>query len=153
MKRLIKLLVLAAMIIVWLILFIPNSHAESPVLPLDKQPIEVIVTHFANENGVDPTLMLNVMKYESGGKQSTVSDKGMSRGIFQYQKETFARHSKEFGEKLDYNSPYDQAKLASWAIANGKGNEWTVYRCLNNGGSYSFYSRQLKKHFTVSCKA
>ena len=56
------------------------------------------------------------MRCESNGKQNTVSDGGRSIGVFQYQKPTWERHSKEYGEELDRNSPYDQAKLATWAI-------------------------------------
>ena len=115
--------------------------------------MENIVTHFADVNGLDTKLALAVMRCESNGVQSTVGDGGLSKGIFQYQNETWERHSKEFGETLDINSPYDQARLATWAIANGKGNEWTAYRTIKNGGTYSFYSRQLKKHFTVTCRA
>lgn len=157
MKRKTKLIIgLVLWLVLWalslIVLPISSAKAEAPVLSLEEQPIEVIVMHFAEQYGVDQKLMLDVMKIESRGIQATVGDGGLSRGIFQYQKATFERHSKEFGEVLDYNSGYDQAKLASWAIANGKGNEWTAYRCLNNGGVYSFYSRQLKKHFTVTCK-
>lgn len=146
-------------LVLWLLIwglsliFLPLSRAkaEAPVLPLEKQPIESIVVHFSNENGVDPDLMLAVMRCESNGKQSTVGDGGRSRGIFQIQKPTWDRFTKEMGETLDYNSPFDQARVATWAFANGKQNEWTTYRSIKNGGSYSFYSKQLKKHFTVKC--
>lgn len=142
-------------IFLWVIslVFLPllKTRAEAPEIPLQDQPIENIVRHFAEVNGVDESLALAVMRCESQGRQDTVSDGGRSRGVFQYQKETFERHAKEYGEVLDYNSSYDQAKLAMWAIAHGKGNEWTAYRAIKNGGTYSFYSKQLKKHFTVKC--
>ena len=148
-------------LVLWLLLwglsliFLPLSKAkaEAPVLPLDKQPIENIVVHFSNENGVDPNLMLAVMRCESNGKQSTVGDGGRSRGIFQIQKPTWDRFTKGMGETLDYQSPFDQARVATWAFANGHGDEWTTAVAIRKGGTYSFYSRQLKKHFTVNCKA
>ena len=146
-------LILLFIIFVLSLIFFPQrrSKAEAPEIPLQDQPIENIVRHFAEVNGVDESLALAVMRCESQGRQDTVSDGGRSRGVFQYQKETFERHAKEYGEVLDYNSSYDQAKLAMWAIAHGKGNEWTAYRAIKNGGTYSFYSKQLKKHFTVKC--
>ena len=146
-------LILIILFIIWLLLFIPNARAQAPGKEMDlrDQPIKEIVNYFAIENDLDPKLALAVMRCESNGKQNTVSDGGRSIGVFQYQKPTWERHSKEYGEELDRNSPYDQAKLATWAIANGKGNEWTAYRTIKNGGTYSFYSNQLKQHFTVKC--
>jgi len=151
-KFLIKLFAWIVLWVLSIIVFpIAKSKAEAPEVKLSEQPIENIVTYFAKENGVDTKLALAVMRCESNGKQNTVSDGGRSKGIFQYQSPTWERHSKEYGEKLDINSPYDQAKLAMWAIADGKGNEWTAYTTIQKGGTYSFYSRQLKKHFTVTC--
>ena len=60
--------------------------------------------------------------------------------------------SKKLGEELDFNSSHDQIKLLSWSIANGYGRNWTAWRAIQNGGTYSFYSNQLKKHFKVTCK-
>lgn len=70
----------------------------------------------------------------------------------QYHKQSFENHAKLYGEELDYYSTYDQIKLGTWAIANGRGNEWTAYRAIKNGGTYSFYSKLLNKHFTAKCK-
>lgn len=139
----------------WLaMIFFPlqRSKAEAPELPLKDQPIENIVRYFAQENGLDEDIAVRVMQCESRGLQSTVGDNGHAIGIFQYWRDTWERHSKEFGETLDINSQYDQARLATWAIANGKGNEWTTYVAIKKGGTYSFYSKQLKKHFTVKCE-
>jgi len=146
-----KLLILFIAIMFWAFLVISNARAEAPELALKDQSIESIVTHFANESDVDPDYLLAVMRCESNGKQSTVGDKGLSRGIFQIQKPTWERFTKEMGEKLDYNSPMDQAKVAAWAFANGHDGEWSTAVSIKKGGSYSFYSQQLKKHFTVRC--
>ena len=146
-------------LILWLIvwslamIFFPlkRTKAEAPELPLKDQPIENIVTYFSIENGVDPELMLAVMRCESHGNPNVVGDGGRSRGIFQIQKPTWDRFTKEMGETLDYTSSYDQARVATWAFANGKAKEWTTYVAIQKGGTYSFYSRQLKQHFTVKC--
>lgn len=129
------------------------AHAYAPELALKDLPVRDIVTHFAIENGVAPSLALRVMDCESGGIQDTTSDRGLSHGIFQIQKATWERFTREMGERLDYDSPMDQAKVATWAMAHGHANEWTTFVAISKGGRYSFYSRQLKKHFTVVCKA
>jgi hypothetical protein len=152
-KQFIKGLVL--WLIVWILamVFFPlkRTKAEAPELPLKEQSIEKIVTHFANEYEVDSELLLKVMECESHGNPNTVGDGGRSRGIFQIQKPTWDRFTKGMGETLDYTSSFDQAKVAAWAFANGKAGEWTTYVAIQKGGTYSFYSRQLQKHFTVKC--
>lgn len=151
-KRLIGLIFWILAFILSLIVFpLGKAKAEAPTIELKDQPIEAIVAHFAEVNGIDAKLAITVMYCESKGNQSAISDGGRSVGIFQYQLPTWERHTEEFGEKLDIHSPYDQAKIATWSLAHGKGNEWTAYRAIKNGGTYSFYSTQLKKHFTVKC--
>ena len=60
---------------------------------------------------------------------------------------------KDFGEDLNYESQFDQIKLASWSLSQEKyAREWSIYRAIKNGGKYSFYSRQLKRNFTIYCK-
>lgn len=153
-KQFIKGLIL--WLIVWSLamVFLPlkRSKAEAPELPLKEQSIENVVTYFAKENGVDHELLLKVMECESHGNPNTVGDGGRSRGIFQIQKPTWDRFTKGMGETLDYTSSFDQAKVAAWAFANGHGNEWTTAVAIKKGGTYSFYSKQLKQHFTVRCK-
>lgn len=114
--------------------------------------IEQQVVYFSALYGVNPNLMLSVMNCESEGNQNAKGDGGRSFGIFQFQKETWSRISKDMGEVLDINSTHDQAKLASWAFANDYEREWTSYRAIKNGGSYSFYSKQLKKNFHIHCE-
>jgi hypothetical protein len=148
-----KLFIVILTIVFTPLVTIGHAKAYAPELALKDQPIESIVTHFALENGVQPALVLKIMDCESGGVQDTVSDEGHSRGIFQIQKPTWDRFTKEMGEVLNYNSPMDQAKVATWAIAHGHAGEWSTYQAIINGGRYSFYSRQLHKHFVVLCKA
>ena len=102
---------------------------------------------------MDEPLVRKVIDCESKFKHNTSSDNGFSNGIMQFQKATFIRMAKKYGEVLDYNSQYDQLRLGIWAISKPElAREWTSYVAIQKGGVYSFYSRQLQKHFTVKCK-
>lgn len=111
---------------------------------------------FAQQYGVDSLLVKKIIKCESRWDINAEGDSGLSNGIAQFQKSTFERMEKEFVKDyrhdLDYNSSFDQIKLLSYAISKGWGNEWTAYRAIKNGGTYSFCSKQLKKCFKVYCK-
>lgn len=116
-------------------------------------PPEQQVVYFSDLYGGDYKIALKVMECESGGNHKTIGDGGRSNGIFQFQKSTFLRMEKEFGEDLNYTSQFDQIKLASWALTQPeKAREWTTYVAIEKGGRYAFYSSQLKKHFVVYCK-
>ena len=130
----------------------PKITEELKINPLDLGYKEQIV-HFSKLYGGDEKIALAVAHCESNGKHSAIGDGGHSRGIYQFQKSTFLRMEKEFGEDLDYGSRYDQIKLGSWALAQKKyQNEWTTFVAIKKGGKYSFYSSLNKRHYTVSCK-
>jgi len=129
----------------------PIVKADAPVIPMEKWSPQSLVSHYAEVYAYDEKTLQAVMRCESQGNQSTVGDGGRSFGIFQIQKETWKRFTKEMGETLDINSKNDQAKVASWAFANGHGDEWSTAVAIRKGGTYSFYSRQLKGHYTVRC--
>jgi len=158
MKRPIKFLLIWLALWILSVIVLPLLHkkAEAIEMPFEKQPIESIVGIYADMYGVDPNIGMAVLKCESKGKQSTVGDNGNAKGVFQYWDDTWKRHYREFykltGIELSKDSPADNARLAMWAFSTGKANEWTTYRAIKNGGTYSFYSRQLKKHFTVKCE-
>lgn len=129
----------------------PIVTQETEISPADIT-IDGQIDYYSNLYGADKQIVSKVIQCESKGNHSAVGDSGLSRGIGQFQKPTFINLSNKLGEELDYNSSHDQIKLMTWSIANGYGNNWTSYRAIQNGGSYSFYSSQLKKHFTVICK-
>jgi len=110
----------------------------------------------ANKHGVDSLMVAQIVKCESNWKVDAVGDRGLSYGVAQFQVPTFNRMAKvykeELGYDLSYTSPEDQIELLSFAISKGWGREWTAYRAIKNGGRYSFYSNQLKQHFTVHCR-
>jgi hypothetical protein len=129
----------------------PKSTDELHINPLDLSKEQQVV-YFSDLYGGDSQIALSVMECESSGSHSAKGDGGRSNGIFQFQKSSFERMEKDFGEDLNYTSEYDQIKLASWALANPKyQREWTSYRAISNGGKYSFYSSQMKRHYTIYC--
>ena len=128
--------------------------------PLETQVLEIIpnelsiagqVEYYSNLYGADSKIVSKVIQCESSGNVNAISDGNRSYGIA-IPKPTFMNLSNKLGEELDYYSSHDQIKLLSWSIANGFGKSWTAYRSIMNGGVYSFYSSQLNKHFTVSCR-
>lgn len=157
MKRPIKFLLIWAIAWILSLIVLPllQAKANAPELPFEKLPIESIVGIYADMYGVEPEVGIAVMRCESKGKQSTVGDNGNAKGIFQYWDSTWERHYKEFYKltviELDKKSPADNARLAMWAFSTGKATEWTTFVALEKGGTYSFYSRSLGKHFTVKC--
>ena len=130
----------------------PMSTKDVQINPLALSVNEQ-VAYFSDLYGGNTQIALKVMGCESSGDSNSIGDGGRSRGVFQFQKSTFLRMEKAFGEKLNYNSTLDQIKLATWALSKKEyASEWSTYRAIVNGGKYSFYSRQLQRHFIVRCK-
>lgn len=153
----IKLLIVGLVVIAAsLFTMLKASAAEAPVqqniTPIQDMPIDDIVAYWANYYNYPSSTLLKVMSCESEGEAATKGDHGQSVGVFQIQKETWARFTKAMGETLDRNSSFDQAKVAAWAFANNKGNEWTTYRAIMNGGSYTFFYKLENRMYTVYCK-
>lgn len=145
-KKLIVLLLVSS-----LLGLIPQS-TTSLELKIQEQSIQQQIEYFSDVNNVDSKLISKIVECESSFNTDSKGDGDRAFGLFQYHKASFERHTKLYGEELDYYSSYDQIKLGTWAIANGMGREWTAYRAIKNGGTYSFYSKLLKKHYTVVCK-
>lgn len=115
--------------------------------------VEQQVEYFSELYQADVILVKKVIGCESSWNNSASGDNSLSNGIFQFQKSTFYRMAKILGEELDYTSQYDQVKLGTYAMSKPElAREWTAYVAIQNGGTYSFYSKQLQKHFTVVCK-
>lgn len=78
---------------------------------------------------------------------------------FAYFTETWERYSQKYRDtfgvedEFDINSLHDQVKLTSWIYSLEEVNkeEWTTYRAIKNGGTYTFYSKFHKKWFTIFC--
>lgn len=140
----------------WLILFIHNAKAESPTINIDDLSVQEQITYYANTYGVQPQLALAVARCESQFGKLPDGDNGHAKGIYQYWDDTWERHYKEFnretGVTLTKGVTKDDIQLATWAFSTGKASEWTTAVAIKKGGTYSFYSRQLKQHFTVKCE-
>ncbi len=129
----------------------PLETKEVQINPQDLSVTEQVI-YFSNLYGGDSEITLKVMECESGGNHQVIGDGGRSKGIFQFQLSTFNRMEKILGEDLNYDSQFDQVKLASFALSQPKlANEWTAYRSIKNGGKYSFWSNQMQRHYTVYC--
>ncbi len=144
---------ISVLLILLVSLFAFRVDAEAPEKKVEEMTVKEQVIYFSNINGVDPNLALSMMMCESEGNQGAKGDGHRASGIFQYWNDTWKRHSmKYFGEVLDINSPLDQAKVATAAIAGGDWREWTSYRALMNGGSYTFFYKLEQRWITVTCK-
>lgn len=117
-----------------------------------------IIDEVAPLFGQDPALISKISYCESKHNKNAIHDGGYGKGVAGFHKSTFNRYNKmyfkEYGEWLNYDSSYDQLKLMSYAFSKGEASrlEWTTYRAYKNGGTYSFYSKLLKRYFTVICK-
>lgn len=148
-------IIIVLFLIVSLLGFQPQ-RLISKDLEIQDAHYSVQITHFSKIYGVDEKIVAKVVECESGGDHTANGDGGRSKGIAQFQKPTWDWMSKqyfdEYNEKLNYKSSFDNVKLLAYQISKGNGNNWTSYVAIKKGGTYSFYSKQLNKHFTVKCK-
>lgn len=142
--------------VVAIVFSVTSTYAQAPNSPLREKTVKEQVEYFSEIYGTDSKVVNKVIECESNGNHQAVGDSGRSKGIAQIQGPTWKdleqKFNLEYEEDLHYNSQFDQLKLTTYSIANGSGRRWTAYRAIMNGGTYSFYSKQLKKHFTVTCK-
>ena len=101
----------------------------------------ILMLTFSNfAYGADSKLVMQIIQCESGFKHDAVGDDGVSRGIAQFRKETFAEFAamainqkkwdfKKLG-KPEWLNPIQQVFLLHWGIDNGYGRRWTCYRNL-----------------------
>jgi hypothetical protein len=118
---------------------------------LNLTPVEY-ATIYANHYGIDEGVFKKVMWCESRNNPDAVGDNGKAKNVMQFHKPTFDSYAKKLGEDLDYNSYHDQIKVAAYMFSIGEAKQWTAYRAIINGGTYSFYSSSLGKHYTATCK-
>lgn len=133
------------------------ASVESIKEKRSKMTIPQIIEEVSPMFGQDPKLISKITYCESKFKV-VVHDGGHGKGVTGIHKKTFnlwlVKYKKENNETLDYNSSYDQLKMMAYAFSKGDSyrNQWTTYVAYKNGGTYSFYSKLLKKNFTVKCK-
>ena len=123
----------------------------------EMQSVPEMIAEIAPRFNQDAFLIGKIAYCESH-YENVVHDGGYGKGVTGIHANTFARwlplYEKDQGESLDYDSTYDQLKMMAWAFSKGDEyrNQWTTYVAYMNGGTYSFYSRLLKGHYTVHCK-
>ena len=129
------------------------SEAEAPKINLEEYSVVQLIDYYSALYGQDPALLRKVAECESKYDTKIYGDGGRAFSVYQFHKGTFENWSKERGEVLDYNSYQDHIKLAAWSFAQGEEyrNDWTSYVAIKRGGTYSFYSKLLKKSFVVKC--
>lgn len=130
------------------------AEADIPVpIPIPND-VKGMIVYYGEQYGAEIPLLDKMAFCESTYNPKAVGDGGRALSVYQYHKETFYSHAKLMGEELNYNSAHDQIKLTAWISVHhpDKLRAWTSYRAIKNGGTYSFYSKLLKKHYTVVCK-
>jgi len=134
--------------------YIFKAEAPAPQRTWEDYSVVEIINYYSILYLQDPALMQKVAWCESKYGKELFGDSGHAFSVYQFHKPTFKQWSKELGEELDYNSYHDHIKLAVWAFSKGERyrRAWTSYVAIQNGGEYSFYSKLLKRHFTVYCK-
>lgn len=141
---------------VMIVFMTTSTYAQAPNIPLKDKSVKEQIEFFSEIYGADSKVVNKVIECESGGSHKAIGDGGRSKGIAQIQEPTWKDLEQKFNvkyeEDLNYTSKFDQLKLTTYSIANGEGHRWTAYRAIMNGGTYSFYSKQLQKHFKVTCR-
>jgi soluble lytic murein transglycosylase-like protein len=111
-----------------------NAEIREPQIWVNPQP-KAVIEKYASENNIDPRLLEQLMRCESGGNKDAINRKdpnGGSYGIMQYQKSTWEYFEKKYGEDLDFQSYHDQIKMTAIAVADGQGSHWTCYRKIKH---------------------
>lgn len=107
--------------------------AEAPIY--EKGTPEDEIRRFAEIYSVDVNTLLSVAKCESSLNPDAINydDGGKGKhsvGIFQFQRATFDRYSKEMNMILDYYDYSDQARVASYMFSIKQQRQWTCYTKL-----------------------
>ena len=125
-----KIIVVLALLAVCIFCTFPGKtvvYAKEPSTP------EELISHFAQIYGANEELLQKVAYCESRYNYLARGDGGYAVGIFQFHQPTWDSFSRDFGEELNIQSSYDQAKLASWAFSKGLQSHWTCTKIVLRG--------------------
>lgn len=133
---------------------IAEQSTYTPQEMTAEEMAEDYIKMFSETYGADEEELLKVAYCESKMGKNKIGDSGNAIGLFQYWNDTWNWFSGLKGEELDINSNFDQAKLTAFIFANYPEykRHWTTWVAIQKGGSYSFYSNKLGKHFTIYCR-
>ena len=95
------------------------------IVDYEKMSVPEMIDILAPKYGAKPKDIKKVAFCESSYNKEAIGDHGAAFSIMQFHKPTFEEYSKKFGEKLNYKSPYDQIKLASYMFSIGKQSHWS----------------------------
>lgn len=121
--------------------------------PILATSIPDLFTKYSTQYGISEQLIKKVANCESSFSPKAINHSDNSQGLMQFQPQTFYTYAK----KISIANPSiwnadQQVHVAAYMFSIGQGKQWTTYRAIQNGGSYTFYSKQLKKWITVYCK-
>ena len=121
-------------------MFIGKVEADAPA-PIVKtewsvQEVKDLVDYYADKHKLSRQVLHKVIACESQYNEHAVNWKDSHRlskgshGVAQFSRETFIGFAKQM-DRQDYDNPYNPNQaldVASWAIKNGYGNQWTCFR-------------------------
>lgn len=162
MKLKIKMVVC---VVISLIILSSKVTAEAPTYEIVvkiETPQDYIIK-YAEQFDTNPELLLKIANCESQFNPEAKGDKKdgvyLAVGLYQYHLDMWngsvELYKKEVAdENLSRDSFQDQAKITAFIFAKHPElrKKWTSYVAYINGGTYSFYSKLLGKHYTVVCK-
>lgn len=127
--------------------------ADIPPLPPKVLSVQETIVKYATVYRAPEKKLESLFRCESTFRQNVIGEEG-EIGVGQFKPDTFKRLAKLMGEELNIHSYSDQIKLVSWLSVNhpNEMRNWTTWRALQNGGTYTFTSRQTGKTYTVICR-
>lgn len=130
-------------------------HTDSYIPPPPPKVLSVqeTIVKYATVYAAPEKKLESLFRCESTFRQNVIGEEG-EIGVGQFKPDTFKRLAKLMGEDLNIHSYNDQIKLVSWLSVNhpSEMRNWTTWRALQNGGTYTFTSRQTGKTYTVICR-
>ena len=106
-----------------------SAYAQTPAPP----SVESLIDKWATNYGVSSSTMNRLMKCESGGNPQALNPtdpNGGSKGLFQYQTNTFNLWAKEIGETRDIWDAEAQIRLTAYALSQNRQSHWSCFKIL-----------------------
>jgi len=112
------------------------AYAEE--VPLEVKPdfsstttIREYINKYAEEYGVSSSSMWRVMMCESSGNKDAINlrdPNGGSKGLFQFQPQTYKLWAEEIGETRDIWDAEAQIKVTAYAFSKGRQSAWSCWK-------------------------
>ena len=129
----------------------PDNSIKTPLIWENPSPTEV-VKKYAEVYEIDVDLLYSVLICESNlNPKVKPGDNGHSKSIAQIKDPTWDYLEEKLGHTLDKDSYHDAIRLTAFAFSIDEGKNWTPWRAIKNGGSYTFTNVHTGKTQTVYC--